>query len=70
MLDVELLARSLDLTADSILIEIISFGALDTGVATPDSAAEVVIELGEECGVVELFLGELHLLCGGSAGQK
>ena len=65
-----MLAVSLDFTADSILIEIISFGALDTGVATPDPAAEIVIELGEECGVVELFLGELHLLCGGSAGQK
>lgn len=65
-----MLASALDLAANSVLIEIISIRALDTGVSAPDSAPEIVIELGEERGVVELFFGELHLLCGGSAGQK
>lgn len=62
LLDIELLAGALDLAADAILVEVVSFGALDAGVATPDSAAEVVIKLHEKGRVAELSLGELNLL--------
>ena len=65
-LKVELLAFTLNLAADSVLIEIVVLRALDAGVLVPDSAAEVVIELSEERGVVELLLGELQLLRGGA----
>ena len=58
-LEVELLAFSLDLAADTVLIEIVVFRALDAGVIIPDSAAEVVIKLDEEGRIVELLLGEL-----------
>ena len=63
-LEVELLASALNFTANSIFVEIISIGAFDAGITAPDSAPEIVIELGEECGVVKLFLTELQLLCG------
>lgn len=69
-MDIELLAGALDLAADAILVEVVSFGALDAGVATPDSAAEVVIKLHEKCRVAELLLGELHLLSRGLGCQK
>lgn len=65
-LKIELLAFTLNLAADSVLIEIVVLRALDAGVLVPDSAAEVVIELSEERGVVELLLGELQLLRGGA----
>jgi hypothetical protein len=55
-LEVELLTSTLNFTANSIFIEIVSLGAFDTGVSTPDSAAEIVIKLGEKSGVVELLL--------------
>ena len=66
-LEIELLAGTLDLTANSIFVEIVSIGTFDTGITAPDSAPDIVIELGEECGVVELFLAQLHLLCWDSA---
>ena len=58
------MASALNFTANSIFVEIVSIGTFDTGITAPDSAPEIVIELGEECGVVKLFLTELHLLCG------
>lgn len=44
-LGVELLASLLDFTANAVLVEEVSFGALQAGVLAPDLTAEVVIEL-------------------------
>ena len=64
LLEIELLACSLDLTADTVFIEIVVLGALDTRVTIPDPAAKVVIKLYKESGIAQLRLGELELLCG------
>jgi hypothetical protein len=45
-LSVELLTSLLDFTANAVLVEEVSFGALQAGVLAPDLTAEVVIELG------------------------
>lgn len=66
-LEVELLASTLYFTANSIFVEIISIRALNAGITAPDSTSEIIIELGEESGVVELLLTKLHLLCGNGA---
>jgi hypothetical protein len=51
-LAIELFAGSLDFAADSIFIEEESLGALKAGVSAPNFAAEIVVKLCEECGIV------------------
>lgn len=53
---VELLTGSLDLTANSVLIKVVSFGTLEAGVAAPNFTSKVVIKLYEESSVLELLL--------------
>ena len=49
---VKLKAFTLNFTAHSVFIEIISWRAFDTRVVVPDSASEVIIELDKEGRVV------------------
>lgn len=61
LLGVELLAGALDFAADTFAIEVVSIRALEAGVSAPNLAAEVVIELGQKCSVIELLVSELDL---------
>jgi hypothetical protein len=69
-LNVELLAGALHLTADSVFIEEETLRTLQAGGLTPHLAAEVVVELGQQGGVLELFLGQLQVLCKGLSHQE
>ncbi len=60
---VELLAGALHFAADSVFIEEETVGTLQAGGVTPDLAAEVVVEFGEQGGVVELSFSQLEVLC-------
>jgi hypothetical protein len=55
-LKVKLLAGSLNLTAHSVFIEVISCRAFDAWVTAPDSTTEVVVKFDEEGRVVKLFM--------------
>jgi hypothetical protein len=59
-LNVELEAVALDLTADSVSIEVVSLRTFDTRVTTPDPASEVVIKLDKESGIGQLLFGQLY----------
>ncbi len=61
-LGIELFAGLLDLTADAIFVEIEPIGALETRIFAPDFAAEVVVELCEESGILKLGFRELVFL--------
>jgi len=62
LLRVELLAGALHFTADALAVEVVPVRALEAGVGAPNFAAEVVVELGEECSVVKLIGCELGFL--------
>jgi hypothetical protein len=60
---IELFACTLDFAADSVFIEVVSVGALDAGVLTPNFTAKIVVELGKKSFVIELVSRELVILC-------
>lgn len=62
LLGIELFAGLLDLAADAVFVEVEPIGALKAGIFAPDLAAEVVVELGEECGILKLGFRELVFL--------
>lgn len=62
LLGIELLAGLLDLAADAVFVEVEPIRALKAGIFTPDFAAEVIVELGEEGGILKLGFRELVVL--------
>jgi len=62
LLGIELFAGLLDLAADAVFVEVEPIGTLEARIFTPDFAAEVVVELDEECGILKLGFSKLVFL--------
>lgn len=62
LLGIELLAGTLNLTADSIFIEEEPIGAFEARILAPHLTSEIVVELGHEGCIVELLSTKLVIL--------